>query len=172
LGFYSFRNRSDYSYDNTSLALSTSVKHPRVWDLVNGTGKKSIVLGVPQTFPIKPLDGYMVSSFLTPSTDDKYTYPHGLRYEIERVVGDYKIDVDNFRTENKDQLLADIYDMTIKRFELARHLVANKDWDFFMMVEMGVDRIQHGFWHYSDPQHVLYKPGSKYATAIKDYYKK
>jgi len=31
-----------------------------------------------------------------------------------------------------------------------------------MMVQMGVDRIHHGFWKYHDPTHAKYEPGSKY----------
>jgi len=45
-----------------------------------------------------------------------------------------------------------------------------KEWHFFMMVQMGVDRIHHGFWKFSDPSHALYVPGSKYEYAIRDYY--
>jgi predicted AlkP superfamily phosphohydrolase/phosphomutase len=40
----------------------------------------------------------------------------------------------------------------------------------FWMVEMGVDRIHHGFWRFSDPQHRQYQPGNAYENAIHDYY--
>jgi predicted AlkP superfamily phosphohydrolase/phosphomutase len=46
-----------------------------------------------------------------------------------------------------------------------------RPWDFFMFVEIGVDRIQHAFWKYMDKEHHLYEPGNKYETAILDYYK-
>ena len=39
-----------------------------------------------------------------------------------------------------------------------------------MMVEMGTDRIHHGFWRFSDPEHRLYEPGSRYEHVIRDYY--
>jgi predicted AlkP superfamily phosphohydrolase/phosphomutase len=61
--------------------------------------------------------------------------------------------------------------MTEKRFIVLKHLLKNKPWDFFMFVEMGVDRIQHGLWKYSDPSHPKYEPGSRYESAIKDYYR-
>jgi predicted AlkP superfamily phosphohydrolase/phosphomutase len=38
------------------------------------------------------------------------------------------------------------------------------------MVEMGIDRIHHGFWRYFDKNHRLYEPGNKYENAIHDYY--
>jgi predicted AlkP superfamily phosphohydrolase/phosphomutase len=38
------------------------------------------------------------------------------------------------------------------------------------MVEMGTDRIHHGFWRYMDPEHRLYEPGNPFEHAIRDYY--
>ncbi len=40
-----------------------------------------------------------------------------------------------------------------------------------MMVEIGPDRIHHGFWKYSDPAHRKHEPGSPHQNAILDYYK-
>jgi predicted AlkP superfamily phosphohydrolase/phosphomutase len=54
---------------------------------------------------------------------------------------------------------------------VAKHLAASRPWDFFMMVEMGVDRIQHAFWSYCDPTHRKYRPGNPLANTLKDYYR-
>ncbi len=81
------------------------------------------------------------------------------------------LDVDDYRTENKEQILAQIYEMTEKRFSLFKHFLQTKPWDFAMMVEMGIDRMHHGFWKYMDPEHPKYEPGSKFKDAIFDYYK-
>ncbi len=67
LGFYGFRNRADYTYDKLSIATSLAVKEKRVWDYLTEAGKESVIVGVPQTYPVKPIKGHMVSSFLTPS---------------------------------------------------------------------------------------------------------
>src|SRR5438445_3771181 len=112
----------------------------------------------------------MVTDFLTPDTTCEYTHPPGLKQEIERVVGEYVLDVRDFRSGNKSKILADIYEMTRKRFQLARHLLAKEDWDYFMMVEMGVDRIHHAFWDDMDPAHRFYQAGNKFENAIYDYY--
>jgi predicted AlkP superfamily phosphohydrolase/phosphomutase len=60
--------------------------------------------------------------------------------------------------------------MTCKRFQVARHLLAKEDWDYFIMVEMGVDRIHHAFWDNMDPAHRSYEKGNKFEHAIHDYY--
>jgi len=54
---------------------------------------------------------------------------------------------------------------------VARRLVKNKPWDFFMMCEIAPDRLHHVFWQYYDPSHPLYEPGNKYETAFQDYYR-
>ena len=172
LGFYGFRNRADYSYENMNMATGSSVMEPRVWELLGDAGKQVIVVGVPQTYPVRSVNGYLISSFLTPSVQRQYTYPNELRYEIDRLLGgrEYDVDVHQFRTEDKDFLLKQIYDMTEKRFIVLKDLLKNKPWDFFMFVEMGVDRIQHGMWRHMDPTHPRFEPGNPYQDAIKKYY--
>ena len=171
LGCYGFRNRSDYSYDGLSFATSKAVKEPAVWDLLARHDKKVVLLGIPQTYPPKPVNGIMVSCFLTPDTSSQYTYPPDLKKEIAGQVGDSILDVDHFRTDDKARLLAQIYEMTEKRFKLFSWFLEHKPWDFAMLVEMGIDRIHHGFWKFMDTSHPKYEPGNPLENAIKDYYR-
>jgi predicted AlkP superfamily phosphohydrolase/phosphomutase len=130
-----------------------------------------ILLGIPQTFPPKPVNGILVGDFLTPDTKSDYTYPSEFKNEITKVVGDYILDVREFRSDKKDSILKEIFEMTRKRFQLARYLLAEKEWDYFMMVEIGVDRIQHAFWACMDKTHRYYRPGNSHENAILDYYR-
>jgi predicted AlkP superfamily phosphohydrolase/phosphomutase len=171
LGIYGFRNRADYSYERMSIATSRAVMADRVWDILSRAGKKVITLGVPGTYPPQPVNGIMVACFLTPSIKSPYTYPAEIKEEIAALVGEYLIDVPDFRTEDKDNLLQQIYEMTEKRFKIVNHFLREKPWDFFMFVEMGVDRIHHGFWKFHDPTHPKHVPGNRYETVIKDYYR-
>ena len=172
LGIYGFRNRRDHSYDRLAIADSRAVRAPRVWDLLSARGRSVIVLGVPPTYPVAAVNGVMVSCFLTPDTErSQYTYPAELKEEIEGIVGRYMVDVDNFRTSEKDRLLADLEEMTEKRFRVAEHLLATRPWDLFFMVEMGTDRIHHAFWRFTDPEHRLYEPGNRFEGVMLDYYR-
>jgi len=174
LGFYGFRNRGDHSYEKNTLANSNSVKTARVWDVLSSVGKKVITVGVPQTYPPKPVNGIQVGCFLSPSTTNPnrpYTYPASVMQEIESIVGEYLVDVPNFRTDDKDYLLRQIYTMTERRFKLVKKWIAEKDWDFFMFVEMGTDRIHHGMWKYHDPTHHKYEIHPPYNESIHNYYR-
>lgn len=39
-----------------------------------------------------------------------------------------------------------------------------------MMVEIGLDRLHHGFWHFWDPDHPLYPGSNDFSQIIPDYY--
>ena len=155
-----------------AFADSRAVKVPRVWDLLSQADRPVVVLGVPQTYPVSSVNGVMVSCFLTPDTESsQYTYPAELKGEIDDLVGRYMVDVDNFRTEEKERLLEQIEEMTARRFRVAEHLLETRPWDLFFMVEMGTDRIHHAFWRFFDHEHRLYEPGNPYEQAVLDYYK-
>jgi len=174
-GIYGFRNRADHSYDKLGIATSMAVKEPRIWDMLGTHGKESIIVGFPGTYPItRPINGHMITSFLTPDTTDPkitWTHPPVLRKEINGLVGEYLVDVKGFRTDDKKWLLEQIYELNEKVFKVCRYLLNNKPWDFFWMVDMGVDRIHHGFWSFMDKSHHRYEPGNEFENAIFDYYK-
>ncbi|MBI3950167.1 MAG: alkaline phosphatase family protein [Acidobacteria bacterium] len=170
LGVYGFRNRRDYSYYNLQLATSRVFKEPTVWDILSQRGRRVILISVPPSYPPKPVNGDLVTCFMTPHADSHFTYPPELKQEVERVVGRYMFDVENFRSEEKERIVQQLYEMTEKRFKLLWHLMRTRDWDFGMMVEIGVDRLHHGFWKYFDPTHAKYQPGSPFENVGKDYY--
>lgn len=172
LGYYGFRNRADHSYDKMTTATSLAVKEPLLWDRLGQAGKRVILLGVPQTYPPRAVNGLMVTDFLTPSIDSNYTYPPELKAEIAGLpdVHPYEFDVNDFRTPDKSKIRDALWRMTTKRFALARHLATTRPWEFFMMVEMGTDRVHHGFWQYMDPAHHRYVPGNPFESVIEDYY--
>lgn len=170
LGVYGFRNRADYSYERMTIANARSIKEPAVWDYLGRAGKQSYLIGIPPSYPPKPVQGAMIGCFLSPNTSSKYTYPENLKDEIAQVAPNYAVDVENFRTENKQWLLERIYEMTEARFKVIQHLIKTRDWDFMMSVEIGVDRLHHGFWKYADPKHIKHEPGNPFVQSIHDYY--
>lgn len=171
LGVYGFRNRADHSYNSMVTANSAAIRVRRVWDYLGDAGRQSVLIGVPQTYPPRPLNGHLVSDFLTPGTESAFTYPAIFKQEVLSLLPDYAFDVRGFRTERKAALHRQLLDMTEQQMRLVRHALTSKPWDFFMYVNIGVDRMHHGFWRFHDPQHRLYEAGSPFQHAIRDYYK-
>jgi predicted AlkP superfamily phosphohydrolase/phosphomutase len=172
LGVYGFRNRVDHSYSGLSIATSRSITEPAIWDQLAREGKRSIIVGVPPGYPPRRINGLSVSCFLTPDTEKNvFTHPPELSQEIRQLVGHYPVDVQGFRTDDKAWLRDQIFAMSRVQFQVVRHLLQTKDWDYFHFVDIGLDRIHHGFWKYHDPQHVLHEPDSPYRTTVHDYYR-
>lgn len=171
LGIYGFRNRRDHSYHAMDTADGAAVREPRVWDILSRQGKKCVALGVPQTYPVRPLNGWLVAGFLTPNEEAPYTYPGPLKDELRREIGPYMIDVKDFRTDDRAALLERLYALMENRFRHARYLLASKPWDFFMMVDMAIDRLHHAFWRFCDPAHPAYEPGNPFEHVFRDFYR-
>jgi predicted AlkP superfamily phosphohydrolase/phosphomutase len=170
LGLYGFRHRTGYSYDKMWIATAESFKEKAVWDVIGDHGGRSILVSVPPSYPPRKVPGNLISCFITPDSGKEYTYPPELKPELEAKFGPYIFDV-LFRTEDRDQILKEIYEMTAKRFDIVNYLLRHKPWTLLMFVEIGVDRVQHAFWKYSDKDHHLYKPGNAYENVIIAYYK-
>ena len=170
LGVYGFRYRKPGEYRDFHITTSRDIREPKVWDYLARQGKKSILLGVPPSYPAYKVNGCLVSGFMTPSADSEFTYPSSLKGEILSLVGEYKFDV-VFRTEERDRLWEDLVDMTEKHFQVIEFLIRNKEWDFFQCVEIGVDRAHHAFWKFFDKRHHLYRSSSEFKGAIEDYYR-
>ncbi|HVL64410.1 MAG TPA: alkaline phosphatase family protein [Actinomycetota bacterium] len=171
LGIYGFRNRKDHTYEGLEFATSLKVKEPAVWDILSENGKTSIVMSVPPSYPPKPLNGVQVGCFLTPTNESEYTYPKELKPELLENAGEYIFDVRNFRTDNTQYIIDESYKMTEAKFRNADYLLSNKPWDFFMIVEMGPDRLNHGIWSFVDPNHPRYEPDNPFRHALRDYYR-
>jgi Type I phosphodiesterase / nucleotide pyrophosphatase len=103
LGAYGFRNRSDHSYEKLAFANSASIKALSIWDQLAREGKKSIIIGVPPNYSPRRVNGISIGCFLTPdTTKDDFTYPPSFKTKITELVGEYPVDMKNFRTERKD----------------------------------------------------------------------
>lgn len=169
LGLYGFRHRKGSSYKEGWIANTTRVNTKKIWDHVADAGGKVCLIAIPPSYPPYKVNGDLVGCFITPDTSRQYTHPPELADEIKKVVGEYVIDVE-FRIDEKEETLKAIYNMTEKRFQLAKYLIRTRDWQFFMLVEIGLDRIHHAFWRYFDKEHHLYEPGNRYEKVIEDYY--
>jgi predicted AlkP superfamily phosphohydrolase/phosphomutase len=175
LGIYGFRNRKDTTYDGLAIAHSGSVKEPAVWDKLGERGMRSVLIGVPPSFPPpKEFPGWRVGCFLTPPSAERWAYPQALEVEIDGELGgtgEYIFDIPNFRKAGFDVTLDQVFKMTERRFQVGRRLIQNKPWDFFMLCDIAPDRLHHVFWQYVDPTHPLYEPGNKYEGVFQDYYR-
>jgi predicted AlkP superfamily phosphohydrolase/phosphomutase len=139
--------------------------------VLNAAGRKTGVMNVPITYPPEEVDGFMISGMMTPSEDSPFTWPAGLKEEIFRKCGDYvvNIDIPQYDVELFDDAMRFFKDMAYcfqKRREAFLYLMDEKQWDFFMVVFIIADRIQHLFWKFLFPGSGFYN--LSHAPAIRE----
>jgi predicted AlkP superfamily phosphohydrolase/phosphomutase len=115
-------------------------------------GKQVLVINVPMTYPPEPINGIMVSGYMTPGSEVEFTYPAAFKEELFQAVPDYMIDLENQdvfggkKNEKGQRLIDTVLRMTEKRIELLKYLLKEKPWDFCYVVFVGPDRLQHSLW--------------------------
>ncbi|MBN1550190.1 alkaline phosphatase family protein [bacterium] len=141
---------------NRPLVSSSTAKGLKIWHIFNKFNKRCIVVNVPITYPPEPIDGIMISGMMTPSFESDFTYPNEIKHRIKAVCGNYipNIDIPKYDVELESDAMAfldDIKESFERRYEAVRHLMKSEKWDFFMVVFILMDRIQHLFYKYLLP---------------------
>ncbi len=172
LGLYGFRNRLTRDHYSMVTVNSSHVSFPRVWDHLETYNKRSILIGIPQTFPAAPHSGVTISGFPTIQDSPDFTYPAGLMDSISCLGNNsYLSDIKDFRTLSKDSLLQGLYSMVDRRFRVAQELLLKEQWDFFMMVEIALDRLQHAFWGHYYRECSTIEIETRWKNVIPNFYK-
>jgi len=114
--------------------------------------EKSIIFNVPSTFPVKPLNGIHISGFVSLDLE-RSVYPNSLIPKLNTL--NYQIDVDSSKAHiSIDMFLKDLEKTLKARIAAYRYLWEEWDWDTFMLVFIGTDRLSHFLWDaYEDESH-------------------
>ena len=170
LGLYGFRHRRAGSYDQMYVPTSASPRHPMIWQTLSRHGYRVAVLGMPPGYPPPTVNGITVSDFLTPEGAEDIVNPPRLSEEVVRIAGGPFFDVP-FRADGRRELATELFEMTRRRWRVARHLWQKEPWDLFVVHDIGPDRLHHAFWMYFDPNHPRFEEGSEFANVAEEYYR-
>lgn len=152
-GIFGFTDRQPGSYD-LYFPNYAHLKAEPFWDRYSREGKRCCVLNVPSTYPARPLNGVLVSGFVAPSLE-RATYPAEALDWLKQ--SGYRIDVDASKgRESLELLLEDLHVTLEKRREAMLHFWRQEQWDFFMCVFTGTDRLHHFVWRQYDEVDPVY----------------
>src|SRR3989338_6470560 len=111
------------------VASSIDVKSKTLWDYFSDNKKFSCVMNVPMTYPPRPFNGIMVTSWGTPALENDYTYPPDVKNELKKF--NFYIQPEYKRTEECRKSLMNLLRSKIK----AAEFIMNKySWDLFINV--------------------------------------
>src|SRR5436309_2389791 len=170
-GVFAFRRLAPDRYDSPGLASTSDLRAPTLWEIAGRAGRRAGIINVPPSYPIRPLNGFVVSCLLTPP-GECFTHPPELASEL----GGYRIDLQPPRgvaldeAVNREQALAYLQGLrrlTSGRTAAALHLMRTRPTDVLGVVFYAPDRIQHCFWTYVDGG---VAPDTEVATAVAGVY--
>ena len=154
---------------------SRHIKCRLILDELGQHEKRIIALYVPLSYPVKPINGCMVSDFLTPSIDSDCAYPESLKLKLKEMKNpeiffDVAVGLAGHKGLDINALIEKTYKMTEMQISLLKDLLVNEEWDFFMAVMIGTDRLQHMLWNHFDETHRRFVKDSAYRNSLRDYY--
>jgi len=136
----------DFTFPRNSLAdfrivNSRDIKGTPFYDLLNTNGIKTILINLPVSYPPRSR-GITITCFLTPG--EKFVFPQDLADEIPELRRYRILPNASFREEGRmEEYVSDIREVERIRFECAKRLFKEKEWDFFFILFSGMDWIQH-----------------------------
>ena len=120
------------------------MKAPTLWDNLAALGKKSVVINMPATYPAREIRGALVSGFVAVDIN-KAVYPDTLVPRLNDI--NYRLDVDTAKARYDHEYLFTELDDTLKGRKKAVELLWQEiDWDLFIVVITGTDRLMHFLW--------------------------
>jgi len=162
-GIYGFMERKPDSYQ-LYFPNSIHIKSPPLWDILSQQNKKTVAINIPQTYPARPLNGVLISGFVSLDLE-KAVYPSSAYQKLKEM--DYRIDV-NYReaAEKKDEFFQDLFYTLDKRRDATLHFLKREDWHLYITTFTGTDRLHHYFWH------ELIDGSSRYHLKFLEYYRR
>lgn len=173
LGTYGFYRRSDFNYRKYEIAESGWIHYPRIWSQ-NKSGKNYII-SVPQTYPVSPVNGCLISGILTPDYHSNFIWPEHEQTNINKLLapGTAMFDIHNFRRPDPEELIPDIEEMFRQKIKLIEHyLLSCRKEDCLFAVLIEPDRVNHAFWNYAFEDHPLFKDNKNCREFFFSFYRR
>lgn len=124
---------------------STFFKTADFWDYLNGGGLRTGILGMPDTFPPRPLDGFLVAGGPS-AAETGYVYPPRLEATLASVGYQPHHKGDFYYAAYDSPVVQQALEVVQKTFDTASLLLDQEQLDFLQVVSFDINRIQHFFY--------------------------
>jgi predicted AlkP superfamily phosphohydrolase/phosphomutase len=146
----------------------TDLKIKTLFDELGEKGNRSVVINVPATYPARQIPGVLISGFVAVDIK-KAVYPSTLAPKLLDMGYSIDIDVKKAR-EDHEFLIADLQRTLRSRERVADYLWEREDWDLFMVVITGTDRLHHLLWEaYVHPDHGHHRDFIEYYQEVDQF---
>ncbi len=148
-GVYGFTDIAPGTYRLTFPNFSTLRAKP-FWE--RESSGRAVIINVPTTYPARGMNGVLIAGFVALDLA-RATFPRSLVPKLQEM--DYRVDVDSQKAHQSLGFFLRDLDKTLQaRIAAYRHLWREEDWDTFVLVFTGTDRLAHFLWDaYEDEAH-------------------
>ena len=156
-GVTSFRLIEPGSVSGRSATLR-DIACPRIWTLLNEAGLRTGIFNVPVTYPADPVEGFMVSGFVTPPGAAEAVQPERLRGPFAEAHPHYECNGPEntalpFETrKQRRQFMQAMEEAVAMRLAATEWLLEREPVDFLWVVFETIDRISHKAYAYLTPK--------------------
>ena len=158
---------TDLEKDQIKLKLPSfdDIKAPVLWKRY--PEKKTIVVNLPFTYPARPLNGVLISGFVSPIFE-RAVQPMSLIPWLKSK--NYRIDTDNVRArQDRSFLINDLFS-TLRPLEEVVFSLFSEPWDIFILVVTGTDRLNHFLFDaLRNTDHPLYEEAISYYRRVDNF---
>jgi len=170
-GIFSFALRSAGTYKRKIIGPEM-LASKSLWCVLRDNAKRIGLVNVPMS-DVEEVKGFIIPGFL--SRSEGIPYPSRVRDKIrrrfraEKIAGDLGVETLERVRSDPALFFRRVNDMTDEMADVSLYLLEEESWDFFMMVFMGMDRINHFFWKHIDKAHPKYE-ANEYSRLAKEFY--
>ncbi|MCP4361667.1 MAG: hypothetical protein GY796_26955 [Chloroflexi bacterium] len=154
---YDFVGRSAASY--TGAPVNASQRDgDSLWAILSQAEKQVGVFMVPVTYPPEPVNGFMVTGMMTPTSATDFTYPLELAVELKAAVPNMTIAPEGLAHPlgREPELVQGLDNLSNMMMDATRYLHGRYQPDFYMAVFKEPDVAMHWLWRYMDETHPWY----------------
>jgi len=171
-GIFSFAMREHGMYKRKIIGPEM-VKSRTLPQILRAAGKRVATINIPMD-DLQEVRGLVIPGFLSrsegiPPSSIKEKIKR--KFKIDKLQGDLGIETLDRVEAEPDVFFEKVNEITDEMAEVCLYLLQREEWDFFMPVFMGLDRIQHFFWKNIDRSHPRYEE-NRYSESVKSFYAK
>jgi predicted AlkP superfamily phosphohydrolase/phosphomutase len=153
------------------------IKRKPFWIWLSRAGKRVAIFDIPQTYPIKGLNGIQITAWGVESPHwSMSSWPPELIQEIKSRFGTHPL-ANWYQMRPKDiNDCKELYKKLISGIEkkglVSAHLLDREPWDFFLVMFSETHWAGHLLWHIMDDKHPAHNPqiAKTFGNAIRDVY--
>lgn len=165
-GVFDFITRSNPDSAEFDLTTSNTRQAPAMWDYLAARDRQTGVVGMPVTYPVDELAGFMISGYPTPYRENSFwppNLPSSSPVDPGRLTAEVHFDGTNRQEFIEDQL---------RQFDAIRefhaHALRERDWDTLVTVFKQTDDVAHVAW--DEPAlHEVYERADEVVGETREY---